>query len=211
MAAFDSYDSLCGTLADWLNRADLTMQIPSFIAMAEAMFNNDMRGRTQRGTVTADAVIGTQYAPVPVDYLEMQSLFLPGMQFPKLEFLTQSQINSPEYYNRWGASGTPRYFTTVGQQIKLLPTPTMDYTFEMTYYAMLPPLGIVNETNWLLAFYPNIYLYGSLLQAAPFLKNDDRLQTWTTLHSDAMEKLHLADERAKYAGAPLRVRTRGFG
>jgi hypothetical protein len=56
----------------------------------------------------------------------------------------------------------------------LAPTPDQDYDFEVLYYERIAPLSQTNQTNWLTQYAPNAMLYGTLLQAMTFLKNDNR-------------------------------------
>jgi hypothetical protein len=63
----------------------------------------------------------------------------------------------------------------------------------------------------LLTAAPDVYLYGALLQAAPYLKDDARISTWATLYTSAMEDLQVADDRGATSGGALVARARTFG
>jgi len=82
------------------------------------------------------------------------------------------------------------------------PTPDQDYQFEVLYYERLQPLDSANQTNWLTEYAPQAMLYGTHLQAMPFLKNDDRIGTWQAMYQQAMDiltnedKLRVADRQA---------------
>jgi hypothetical protein len=58
------------------------------------------------------------------------------------------------------------------------PTPAAAYDFEVLYYERVQPLDSSNQTNWFTIYAPQALLYGSLLQAMPFLKNDERMGMW---------------------------------
>jgi hypothetical protein len=58
------------------------------------------------------------------------------------------------------------------------PTPDDDYSYEVLYYQRLQPLDSSNQSNWFTQYAPQALLYGSLLQAMPFLKNDERIPMW---------------------------------
>lgn len=210
MAAFDTYADLQATIKDWLNRADLAAQVPAFIALFEKDFNKDPRGRIQDSVVISTAQIQNQLTPVPADYIQMQTLSIPGStQFPEgLDLLTPTQIRQYQAMHR--NPGEPQYFAIIGRQLRLLPVPDKEYTFEMEYFAKLPPLSDTNPTNWLLQQNPDLYLYGALIHAEPYLKNDDRMATWKALHVANMENLNTTDDRALLSGATLKMRTRGF-
>jgi hypothetical protein len=51
--------------------------------------------------------------------------------------------------------------------------------------------------------YPDVYLYGSLLQAEPFLKNDTRIGTWEKFFGRAMAELEIALERNAWPSTPV--------
>lgn len=206
-----TYDDLTSAMADWLNRGDLVAQIPAFIALFEAEYNADERGRIQKSVVISTADASGEYVPVPSDYIQMQNLRVPGSQCKPqgLDFLSPQQIGW--FRERYMTPGEPLYYAIIGQQIQLLPIPDQQYTLEMQYFAKLPSLGTSNEANWLLNDHPSIYLYGSLKHAEPYLKNDERIATWKALYEDAMERLNVTDDRALYSGSTLKMRTRSFG
>ena len=89
--------------------------------------------------------------------------------------------------------------------------PDSTYAYEIDYYAKLAKLSVSNTTNWLLTMSPDVYLYGSLLQAAPYLQDDARIQVWAGLYQRGIEALNLADERGSMTGGALMARARTFG
>jgi hypothetical protein len=82
------------------------------------------------------------------------------------------------------------------------PTPAVAYAFEVLYYERVQPLDSSNQTNWFTIYAPQALLYGSLLQAMPFLKNDDRIPMWQSQYDAIMttlsqeDKLRIADRQA---------------
>jgi hypothetical protein len=81
----------------------------------------------------------------------------------------------------------------------------------LTYYAKLAKLSNSVTTNWLLTSSPDVYLYGSLLQAAPYLQDDARIQVWATLYERALNDLQTADDRGATSGGNLLTRAKTFG
>ena len=206
--ALTTYAELKTSIGDWLNRSDLTSVIPDFISLAEAQVERTLR--TRQMIVRANASFDAQYGAVPSDFLETKSLKLTSTnpQTP-LDFLSIDALDrkAAEYT----ASGKPRFFGVVGGQFRIVPTPDANYTTELTYYAKLSKLSTSNTSNWLLASSPDIYLYGSLLQAAPYLQDDARIQTWATLYERALNDLQTADDRGASSGGALLTRTKTFG
>jgi hypothetical protein len=73
------------------------------------------------------------------------------------------------------------------------PTPAAAYTFEIVYYERVQPLDSTNQTNWFTIYAPQALLYGSLLQAMPFLKNDERLPMWQAQYQQIVSTLKAED------------------
>lgn len=208
--AIATYSELRSAVADWLNRSDLAAVIPSFIALAEAGFNKEERLRLKPSIVRADATFDSNYEALPSDYLEMLNLSIiaSNPNNKKMQFLTLNQMD--EYERSFTNNGLPLYYSIVGNQLKLLPYPDSSYTAEMVYYAKIPALSDTNTTNWLLTNHPDVYLYGTLIQSAPYLKDDARTATWAQLYEQAVDNAHQADDRALFAGAVLKARARSF-
>lgn len=209
--AIRSYSDLVASIGDWLNRGDLAAVIPTFISLAEARFNADPRGRLQKSLVVATALAQGPYVGLPVDYLQMQNLRVPDSKAHPdgLELVTAQQIGKLRY--RFQSPGEPQYYAVIGTQIQLLPEPDQDYTLEMQYFVRLPALSGSSPSNWLLVDHPEVYLYGSLVHAEPYLKNDDRVAVWKALYDAAMDDLNTMDDRAMFSGSTLKMRTRSFG
>jgi len=206
--ALTTYTELKTSIGDWLNRSDLTTAIPDFISLAEAQIERTLR--TRQMIVRANASFDAQYGAVPSDFLETKSLKLTSTnpQTP-LEFLSIDALDNKAA--EYTASGKPRFFGVVGGQFRIVPTPDANYTTELTYYAKLTKLSSSVASNWLLTSSPDIYLYGSLLQAAPYLQDDARIQTWATLYERALNDLQTADDRGASSGGALLTRAKTFG
>jgi hypothetical protein len=206
--ALTTYAELKTSIGDWLNRSDLTTVIPDFISLAEAQIERTLRARQM--IVRANASFDAQYGAVPADFLEVKSLKLTSTnpQTP-LSFLTIDALDAE--MTKHTASGRPRFFGVVGGQFRIVPTPDSNYTTELTYYAKLSKLSNSNTTNWLLTSNPDIYLYGSLLQAAPYLQDDARIQVWATLYERALNDSRTADDRSASSGGALLTRAKTFG
>ena len=206
--ALTTYAELKTSIGDWLNRSDLTSVIPDFISLAEAQIERTLRARQM--IVRANASFDAQYGAVPSDFLEAKSLKLTSTnpQSP-LSFLSIDALDAE--MTKYTGSGKPKFFGVVGGQLRIVPTPDATYTTELTYYAKLAKLSNSNTSNWLLASSPDIYLYGALLQAAPYLQDDARIQTWATLYERALNDSQTADDRGASSGGALLTRAKTFG
>lgn len=197
--ALDSYTSLKAAIATHLARSDLTTPIPDFITLCEAKLQRILRCRQmeQRSTATA-----TEYMELPDNFLEMRNIQLNTTPKVALDMVAPSYID--RYYST--SSGEPRVYALLANQIQLGPAPDGTYTVEIDYYEQIPVLSGSNATNWLLTAAPDIYLYGSLLEAAAYLIDDPRVPLWQAAFTQVVGQLQSADRRARWSGAPMSVR-----
>lgn len=205
--ALDTFAGLKATIADYLNRDDLTSVIPSFITIAEAKFNRKLRVRQM--VKRANGQIETAFFAYPSDWLQAKEFQLNTNPIQRLQFVTEAQgdeLKSSRYFS----VGQPVYYTITGTQLEFIPTPDTTYSAELTYYAKIPALSDTNTSNWLLAYAPDLYLYGALLEASPYLKDDERLATWGQLYTNSLGDIEVADQRASVSSTPL-VRARSLG
>ena len=206
--ALTTYTELKASVADWLNRSDLTAAIPDFISLAEAQIERTLR--TRQMIVRANASFNVEFGATPADFLEVRSFKLSGTNPPTpLSFMTIDALDAES--TKFTASGRPKFFGIVGGQFRLVPTPDTNYATELTYYAKLSKLSASVASNFILSASPDIYLYGALLQAAPYLQDDNRISVWATLYERALNDLQTADDRASTSGGALLTRAKTFG
>ena len=205
--ALDTYAGLKSTIADYLNRDDLTAVIPSFIALAEAKFNRKVRVRQM--IKRAEGQIETSFFAYPADWVQAKEFQLNTNPIIRLKFVTEAQGDELKA-SSFMAPGQPLYYTITGSQLEFIPSPDTTYSAELTYYAKIPALSDSNTSNWLLTYAPDLYLYGALIEAEPYLKNDERVGLWGELYLRVVADIEVADERASVASTPL-VRARSLG
>jgi hypothetical protein len=208
--ALTTYTELKTSLADWLNRSDLTSVIPDFISLAEAQMERQLRTRQMIVRANATFAAAAEYGTVPDDFLETKSIKLNTNPITNLQFQTIDAMDSLSN-TTYLSSGKPLYFSVVGNQFRLLPIPDGEYTAELVYYAKLTKLSSTVATNFLLTQAPDVYLYGSLLQAAPYLQDDARISVWSSLYAAGLEQLQIADDRGATSGGAILTRARTFG
>lgn len=205
--ALDTFAGLKATIADYLNRDDLTAIIPSFITIAEAKFNRKLR--TRQMIKRANAQIETAFFAYPSDWLQAKEFQLNTNPIVRLQFVTEAYGDELKA-NRYVSIGQPAYYTITGTQLEFIPAPDATYSAELTYYAKIPALSDSNTSNWLLAYAPDLYLYGALMEAAPYLKDDERLPVWSQMYISSLGDIEVADQRASVSSTPL-VRARSLG
>jgi hypothetical protein len=214
--AIGTYSELQTAVANWLDRDDLTLRIPEFIALAEARMNRTLRlalmlnvDQTTLGGATA-LVAGTRDYALPSGYLQMLDFHLRTSPITTLSYLT------PENMNRmWAGSqgGKPLAYTifsdnasgTPIKSVRLGPAPDSAYDYSIMFYKKIDALSVTNTTEAMLTDNPDVYLYGALLEAEPFLMNDQRVQLWATAFQESMRALQEQDNKDRHSGSAMRV------
>lgn len=207
MTDLTTYTGLQAAVADWLNRADLTAQIPAFIALSEAKFNRELRTRDM--LTRSEAVSTNEYVAMPSDFLEAYNLELNMTNIAAQQSLEYIGPNEAKVLKANKAVNQVRYFTIIDGAFELIPAPQASVDLLLTYYARIPSLA-ANGTNWLLTKAPDLYLYSALLEAAPYLKDDERLQIWAAARQQVMDAMNLESERSMRQTIQLTARRRGF-
>lgn len=202
MPTITNYSTLQSAIGDYLNRADLTSQIPMFIQFVEADLNTRLRCREMIVEATITSTLGD--VTLPADWLEAINLKIDGGQQP-LRYVTIDEADimiQSERYSR------PTFYTIVDGLIRLVPPPATNEDIDIIYYQKIPALSDVATTNWLLAKAPDVYLYGALVHASPFLMDDQRINTFGQFYSQRVETLTQDSYRSIHSGSPLIARTK---
>jgi len=207
--ALSNYTELQASVADFLNRSDLTDVIPDFIRMTEAELNRVLR--TREMSVRTRAPVSEQYVKLPDDFLGMRNIELVTSPVTVLEYRNLENLDA---HRASDATGKPIFYSIMQNNIEFAPVPDSEYTLEIVYYQKLPQLGTeVGEfaTNWLLDSHPDIYLYGSLMQSAPYLQADERIGVWAGKFQQVLEQLKTSDEKARFSGTTPTITFSSFG
>ena len=175
-----TYDSLVENIQSYLERSDTQTleKIPLFIMLAEQVIASQIKFLGNL-TVNTSAMVANQATvdkPARWHKTVSMNITVAGERNPvllrKYEYLR-------EYWPDPTATGTPKYYADYDYTHWLVaPTPAAAYNFEVLYYERVQPLDSSNQTNWFTIYAPQALLYGSLLQAMPFLKNDERMGMW---------------------------------
>jgi len=204
--ALTTYTELKTSLANWLNRSDLTTEIgDDFIKLTEADFNSKLRVRSMIAQV--NITVNAETVALPTDFLQIRDFYiLNGQTKVPLVYTTPASMDTT---NGTSTTGLPTTYTILGDTIRFSPKPDATYTAVMNFYKKFSALSSTVATNYILTSHPAIYLYGSLFHAANFLGgiNPQQIQTWQQMFATAMERLELNDREDEYNGSPLQVRT----
>ena len=197
-----TYSELKAEIAKWLHRSDLDAVIPTMIRLAEIQLNADLTSRSMEVKTTLATTAGSQTVALPDDLLDIKRLQVIGSPNRVLIYRSADEIAQD---NPSATTGMPEVFSVYGPTVELSPVPDDVYTLELLYYQKIPALSDTNTTNWLLINCPNAYLFGALLQAQPFIMNDERLPVFQSLYRQSVDGLNTVDW---YTGSTMRVRAR---
>ena len=201
--SYTNYSDLQASIAGYLGRSDLTTQIPDFIRFAEIRLGRELRTRLMLNSATAPTIANDAKVALPTDFLEIRDLFIQGNPRRPLSYM------SPSAFSREAKAdviGLPVFYTLLASEFQFAPVPDAIYTLEVLNYAKPTFLSTANTSNVFLANYPDALLYGSLIEAEPYLINDARSQLWSTLYDRAIKNITEANESSEFAGVPLQMK-----
>jgi len=205
--ALDTYDNLKSEIASFLNRDDLTLQIDTFIDLAETRHARDLRIREMEAVNTSiTTVAGTQSYDLPTGYLELRYAMLQTSPYTMLQYMTPADFF--RVYNEGEGTGMPVYYTIVGKKIYLGHSPDSANVLELGFFQRATALSSSNTTNDILTNFPDLYLYGSLAETSPFLMQDERLAVWSSLYKEGVRTANESAQRGRVSAAPLQMSAR---
>lgn len=189
-----TYDSLTSMVLQYLERQDQAVvnAIPTFISLAEFEIAQEIKTLGQLQVVEANMTADNAILQKPARWRKTvsMSVTVAGKKQPvylrKYEYLKS-------YWPDADQTDVPLYYAdTDWEHWYLAPTPDQDYAFEVLYYERISPLSSTNQTNWLTQNAPNAMLFGTLLQAMQFLKNDQR-QIFQQKYTESLQSLKAED------------------
>ena len=190
-----TYDSLVDDISTYLERTDeaTLIKIPQFIMLAEQVIAADIKFLGNLVVVEGTMVIGEPVIAKPARWRKTVSMnvTVAGERYPvllrKYEYLR-------EYWPQSTLKDVPKFYCDYDYTHWLVaPTPAAAYSFETLYYERVQPLDSSNQSNWFTEYAPQALLYGTLLQAMPFLKNDERMPMWQAQYQQIISALQTED------------------
>lgn len=195
-----TYDSLVENIQSYLERTDTATieKIPLFIMLAEQVIASQIKFLGNLTVNTSTMVIGDATIQKPARWHKTVSMnvTVSGERQPvllrKYEYLR-------EYWPNPTDEGVPKFYCDYDYDHWLIaPTPDVAYNFEVLYYQRVQPLDSSNQTNWFTNYAPQALLFGSLMQAMPFLRNDERMPFFQQQYDLIMQTL-MAEDRLRVA------------
>jgi hypothetical protein len=191
-----TYDSLVTTVLEYLERSDQATidRIPTFITLCEFEIAQEIKTLGQQQVVNSNMTIGNAVIPKPARWRKTVSMsYVDPVTNQRSPVLLRKYEYLRNYWPDATQTSAPLYYADYDYDHWLIaPTPDQAYAFETIYYERIEPLSSANQTNWLTRNAPNAVLYGTLLQAMPYLKNDQR-QIFQQKYAEAIQVLKAED------------------
>lgn len=198
------YATLLTAVGNWLNRSDLTLAIPDFVAFGEARIYRDLRVGSME--LTFSSTIASGVIAVPTAYLELKNAYIDGSSAQALQRKDAEWIYAN--YPTRSASGKPRFIAREATNLIFGPYPDSAYTVKGVYYKRLTALSVSNTSNWLITDAPDMLLFAALCEAAPYLQDDARIAIWEKKYAQIAQRVQKQDDDEQFSGSPLAATVR---
>ena len=188
----------------YLKRQDLQDLYDDWIGFTQSRINQQLRLAEQEfRTVSAPK---TAFIQLPDDFIEMRHLEVNFQGGRSMDYVTGAQLDAVRA--KYGTSGGMRFYTILDQQLELFPPPGVDseQVLTMFYYAKLPALVQGADTNKVLTAYPQLYLYGCMVEAAAFREHDKDAASYSQLWRDYSHDLNTRHQAGRFSGDALTMR-----
>lgn len=181
-------------IQDYLNRPNMpSAAVSGWLSSVEGQLNRLLRDHPRmqaRATITQDAL--DPLLPLPDDIL--------GLVVVRRGNIILTQLSAA---NVDLASRSTDVFIARGDVLELFPPPALETDYDLDYVAALTPLEDDLDTNWVSVYFPDVYLYGALKEAAVYLKEDERLQGWIAEWNARVAELQAEGWNQNVASAPM--------
>jgi len=185
------YSSLLDAVRRWLDRgSDLDPILSTFVANSEAVINRTLRVPEMETSATLSGSGGAFV--LPLDCLKVRAVIASGRPL---------RATSPNALADQSYRGDA--FALQGRSLLTAPTTS---SVTVAYWQRVPALSTANPANWLLDQHQDVYLYGTLFQAATFIIDADAAAGWSALFDAALSAVQEAGAKARFAG-PLVARS----
>ncbi len=199
MAVITNYATLQTEIANTLARDDLTAEIPQFIQFAENKLYRTLNLRNEETALSVDVSSGV--AAVPTDFKKLKFAYYNSSPISVLTWVPLTELY--EEHPVRSTVTTPTLISREAGNFVFGPVAT-DATggLKGVYYAKQDPLR-TTDPSWYVTNAPEVLLYGSLLEAAPFIQDDPRIAVWKDFFMDAVVTLKNEDDVAQVSGGTL--------
>lgn len=205
-----NYSEMIDSIVDELSgREDIADKVPEWIRMAEIAIAREIGMLDGEQVVTGTVAASNPQLQMPVG--AKRPILVQFGTVPDLKTLEIVSFQALTAVLNNDQGTTPRAVAFVGRNGFLAPAAATGTTYTLVYYGLPPFLSETNPTNDLIEMAPDALKFQALVFSAPYLGDDERLQTWGSLLSAALSTLKREYWLAKTSGGVLRVRNDAIG
>lgn len=209
----DTYAKLQSEILDTLNRTDLVADVTEYspgtiegsvirsISKAERRIVRRLRTREFETSSSFSLVAGQETIAIPDDYISSKLFILTASPVTPLAPKDLTQLINDEPST---ATGAPNAFAPFGTNFYFRKIPDTARAVKLFYYGAPTPLSASNTSNILLTKYPDLLLYGALIEATAHVEDDDRIQVWKGAFDEAVKDITDDNTLNRWSGAPIR-------
>jgi hypothetical protein len=198
--AFTNQAALEAVVADYLNRSDLTTQITDAVELCESRLR---RSEATRTLTSQSLSLTTSPVSLPSDFRSAYSLYYNGdsSAYGPIEIVSPEKVM--EYIGTWGTTGRPLVAAIIYDRLEMIlgPVPSQTYTATLLYDQGM-------DSTYILEHFPDIYLYGTLVEMWPFIRDDSRIPLYEQRFQMALEELRRYNQKANWSGNTLKISPR---
>lgn len=205
---FADYAALKAAIERWMDNDDGIALIDDFLMLCTIRMNRELKLPEATEYATFDTVVGEPWIPLPQMYSGMRRLKIVGSDPNNNQGYLGLTYKPLTYFDQTpalNAQGRPTSYTIAGQRIRLGPVPNAVFTIETAYYQKVPVLSASNTTSVFLEVASDMLLYGTLIEAAAYIRDPDRLQTYITGYSTALKNLTDDVEEERFPDGDMAV------
>lgn len=196
-----SYSELKTAIGTWLHRSDLSTIAADLVTLAENRIYRDLRIRAMETAL--NSTISSGVVAVPAGYVELKHAYIDGTPVTRLTRKTAEWVYSK--YSTRSADAKPLFIAREAENFIFGPYPDSGYTVKGIYYKRLTALSDSNTTNWFTANASDLLLWAALVEAEPYLINDNRVVLWEAKYQAAKARIQAEDDNEEVSGSPLSV------
>jgi hypothetical protein len=178
------YTTLVTEVGNYMHRADLSAEIPTYIAYAEKRVGHDLRITPLVNQTTVTISAGGRSVALPTGYIGMVSAKVTGGA--RLNYITPDTLDQADS-NANGLT-VPVFYTLIGTSIYVSPSWTAGGTLTLNHFKQETALSGSNTTNWYILNVPHLLQYAALLEGASFTKDDEEAAKWKTYYEYARDR-----------------------
>lgn len=192
-----TYNSLRAQIISYLDRTDapFVAQIPNFISQAEQRIARESKCIGLEQYINGTMLAANNKLSKPARWRRTLSFYIQIPPNTSSQLFLRGYDFIRTYWPDDTVKAQPLYYSDYGYDVWLIgPTPDIDYNFEISYLELPSELTELNQTNWTTDNAPDLLLYASLLETAPYLKTDERIQVWQGYYDKALASINAQDD-----------------